>query len=581
MVPRLALAAVLCIGCAQGALEDSDAGTDAAVDAGPRCGDGVRQNAEECDLGDRNGPNAGCERDCTWSCLPNDATRGDAHCDPHDPCKGVGGCGDDHVCRVSGALPTGASCGGAKICRDGACLDPVCGDGIVTAPEECDDGKNDGSGGCGPGCRFTCISSDQVRNCAPSDPCQGASTCNDSTHTCSPRTPLSDGVSCGAARICRSGVCVANTCGNGVVDPGEQCDPPNGTTCDSSCQAIAGQVCGNGIREGAEQCDDGNTLNLDGCDSNCRFEQDQRLNSMAMQYGTDAFCAANALGGAIGSAAQSTLKTEIDSGIASGALTSAFRFLGLQDLSGTNASFKLGAVTGVPAQAAAGQTYSGANDPDWWYTTKLADLDAQRVPLAQLDAAISAKVLSAGPGKMSLSFIIGGAVVKLGASGVRLRASVGTVSKLAVSLGGTPGHVSTEHLDPALTSFATLVNGELCGNVSADSLANAPAPQSLQTGGSNACDEGYGASNTMLDILVQGCSTFYGFVSVIAPTQPDQVDPSVPAAGAGGPYRLSASGGRVGRCVDKRGTAVDLATCLRSAAYSSFVTFAADRVILK
>jgi hypothetical protein len=28
-------------------------------------------------------------------------------------------------------------------------------------------------------------------------------------------------------------------CGNGVIDPGEQCDPPNGTTCDANCQKIA------------------------------------------------------------------------------------------------------------------------------------------------------------------------------------------------------------------------------------------------------------------------------------------------------------------------------------------------------
>ncbi len=30
------------------------------------------------------------------------------------------------------------------------------------------------------------------------------------------------------------------TCGNGVVEPGEQCDPPDGVTCDSNCQKIAG-----------------------------------------------------------------------------------------------------------------------------------------------------------------------------------------------------------------------------------------------------------------------------------------------------------------------------------------------------
>ena len=30
--------------------------------------------------------------------------------------------------------------------------------------------------------------------------------------------------------------------------------------------------CGNGFRLGTEQCDDGNTLNGDGCSSNCTFE---------------------------------------------------------------------------------------------------------------------------------------------------------------------------------------------------------------------------------------------------------------------------------------------------------------------
>jgi hypothetical protein len=30
------------------------------------------------------------------------------------------------------------------------------------------------------------------------------------------------------------------TCGNGMVEPGETCDPPNGTTCSASCQTIGG-----------------------------------------------------------------------------------------------------------------------------------------------------------------------------------------------------------------------------------------------------------------------------------------------------------------------------------------------------
>lgn len=47
--------------------------------------------------------------------------------------------------------------------------------------------------------------------------------------------------------------CVAILCGNGTVDPGEQCDPPNGTTCSAACQNVV--FCGDGKVEGAEECD--------------------------------------------------------------------------------------------------------------------------------------------------------------------------------------------------------------------------------------------------------------------------------------------------------------------------------------
>jgi len=59
------------------------------------------------------------------------------------------------------------------------------------------------------------------------------------------------------------------TCGNGIVDLGEQCDDgnaTNGDACETSCTL---PVCGNGIKDGGEQCDDGNATNSDGCDNNC------------------------------------------------------------------------------------------------------------------------------------------------------------------------------------------------------------------------------------------------------------------------------------------------------------------------
>ncbi len=60
------------------------------------------------------------------------------------------------------------------------------------------------------------------------------------------------------------------TCGDGFVDAGEECDPPNGTTCDANCQRIP--VCGDGFIDGSEECDDGNTTPGDGCDENCQLE---------------------------------------------------------------------------------------------------------------------------------------------------------------------------------------------------------------------------------------------------------------------------------------------------------------------
>jgi cysteine-rich repeat protein len=64
----------------------------------------------------------------------------------------------------------------------------------------------------------------------------------------------------------------AGFCGDGVLDPGEDCDDENlidGDGCDSNCTATG---CGNGIVTAGEQCDDGNTFAGDGCSADCQFE---------------------------------------------------------------------------------------------------------------------------------------------------------------------------------------------------------------------------------------------------------------------------------------------------------------------
>jgi len=63
-------------------------------------------------------------------------------------------------------------------------------------------------------------------------------------------------------------------CGDGLVDPGEQCDDGNlgdGDGCSSACII---EFCGDGVVQGGlgEECDDGNMEDCDGCDGGCFIE---------------------------------------------------------------------------------------------------------------------------------------------------------------------------------------------------------------------------------------------------------------------------------------------------------------------
>jgi hypothetical protein len=139
-----------------------------------------------------------------------------------------------------------------------------------------------------------------------------------------------------------------------------------------------------------------------------------------------------------------------------------------------------------------------------------------------------------------------------------------------------------------VTSFATGggtnsgPTGQLCGNASAASLAQAPVASQLLSG-PDKCNEGYSSSNSMIDVFISGCTVSIFNIPIINPTQPDTSDPDQ-TAGAGPPYTLSASNTTthvVDTCKDKANNSVALATCLKAAAYSSSFKFAVDRVIFK
>ena len=142
-----------------------------------------------------------------------------------------------------------------------AILDPTdippadCGDGIVSGPEQCDDGNLRSADGCDSYCRL--------------EPA-----CGDGT--------LDEGEQCDDGNVSDDDGCDAfcqleeiQLCGDGIVDAGEQCDDGNtvpGDGCDAFCQIEEVQLCGNGLVDAGEQCDDGNTMSGDGCDATCQIE---------------------------------------------------------------------------------------------------------------------------------------------------------------------------------------------------------------------------------------------------------------------------------------------------------------------
>lgn len=65
-------------------------------------------------------------------------------------------------------------------------------------------------------------------------------------------------------------VCTLHVCGDGYLGPGEQCDDAGANGDDKSCtSACQNASCGDGLPGPGEACDDGNAINTDACLTGC------------------------------------------------------------------------------------------------------------------------------------------------------------------------------------------------------------------------------------------------------------------------------------------------------------------------
>jgi cysteine-rich repeat protein len=260
------------------------------------CGNGVVEPGEQCDDGNTadgdccsstcQDETAGTPCDDGIFCNGPDTCRAGACVHEGDPCLGGAECAD--VCREAehdcvspagtecaddGNFCTDDVCDGAGACGHPANTDP-CDDGAsCTMADTCANGECHGTPvadgtDCDDGLFCTVedlcqagVCHGTARDCGSSNACTTA-VCNEAAGRCDVTlaangTPCDDGRFCDGAERCFDGTCAAGPvpCTGGCDDTADRC-----------------MSCGNGELDPGEECDDGNVAGGDGCDAHCRIE---------------------------------------------------------------------------------------------------------------------------------------------------------------------------------------------------------------------------------------------------------------------------------------------------------------------
>jgi len=178
-----------------------------------KCGDGIPEGNEKCDLGAANGNCSTCRADCTT--------------------KSANYCGDGYTCDTEDCDDGNTS--NCDLCSSTCHPKPAnyCGDTFQCAPEGCDDG-------------------------------------NAVTEKCLYGLTLPNETICSSS--CGNSPCLVTYCGDGITDGdnGEDCDDGNDKNTDGCRNDCKNNICPDGfVNSGVEDCDDGNDVNTDGCKNDC------------------------------------------------------------------------------------------------------------------------------------------------------------------------------------------------------------------------------------------------------------------------------------------------------------------------
>ena len=269
-----------CDGEDLGNITDPDASCSASCQLNSYCGDGNKDEGEECDDGDQNESN-GC-RECR---LPS---CGDGYNNRHDP--------PSETCE-----PYYTRLGiEDEDCRDedpGRCT--MCGDGIINGGEECD---NEDLGNithpdavCSASCQLNSYCGDGNRDEDRGEECDGEENCTVDCQLVEPTCGdgvIQEGEQCDGSDLgdntgsdvsCNDTCRLNPYCGDSQINQAnEVCDGADfgqlpgknqGVTleCNASCQ-IVGPYCGDGLISGAEQCDGTNLGEVTDPHASCRYD---------------------------------------------------------------------------------------------------------------------------------------------------------------------------------------------------------------------------------------------------------------------------------------------------------------------